>query len=183
VPLILVPILVLLAVIVLIPVSLVQRYRMGTSRRPARRWVATLNVIALAFSTGMLLTTAAVMMVWVPDAVAYTLAGLAIGVVLGVVGLWASRWEASPSTLHYTPNRWLVLAITAVVSLRLLYGFWRSWHAWRFTPEDTSWLAEAGAAGSLGAGAVVLGYYLTYWWGIRRRIKRHRHPSARGNRA
>jgi hypothetical protein len=73
--------------------------------------------------------------------------------------------------LHYTPNRWLVLAITLIVSSRLLYGFWRGWHAWRFTPQDSSWLAEAGAAGSLGAGAIVLGYYMTYWLGVRRRAR------------
>jgi hypothetical protein len=174
VPFILIPILALLAAIALIPVSLIQRYRIGTARRAARGWVATLNVIALVCSTAMLLTMSVVMTVWVPDAFIYTLAGFAMGIALGGVGLWASRWEAAPGSLHYTPNRWLVLAITVIVSSRLLYGFWRSWHAWRFTPEDTSWLAEAGAAGSLGAGAVVLGYYLTYWWGVRRRVTRHR---------
>jgi hypothetical protein len=172
-PLLVVPILVLLAILVLIPVSLVQRYRVGIARRPARGWVATLNVITLLLSTAMLVTTAAVMTVWVPDALSYTGAGLAIGCALGAVGLWASRWEPTPTSLIYTPNRWLVLAITVVVSSRLLYGCWRSWHAWRLSPDDGSWLAEAGAAGSLGAGAVVLGYYLTYWLGVRRRFKRH----------
>jgi hypothetical protein len=67
-----------------------------------------------------------------------------------------------------------VLTITLVVTARLLYGFWRSWHAWHSTPGDASWLAASGAAGSLAAGALVLGYYLTYWAGVWRRIRRHR---------
>jgi len=34
-------------------------------------------------------------------------------------------------------------------------------------------VASFGVAGSLAAGAVVLGYYLSYWLGIRRRLRRH----------
>jgi hypothetical protein len=93
--------------------------------------------------------------------------------VLGLVGLAVSRWEFSPGSLHYTPNRWLVLGITLVVTARLAFGFWRSWHAWRAAPDGMSWAAASGAAGSLAAGAIVLGYYLTYWIGVRRRLRRH----------
>ena len=34
--------------------------------------------------------------------------------------------------------------------------------------------AAVGVAGSMGAGAVVLGYYLMYWAGLRLRTSRHR---------
>ena len=44
---------------------------------------------------------------------------------------------------------------------------------WRHAPVDTPWLAAFGVAGSLAAGAVVLGYYVSYWMGIRRRWRRH----------
>src|SRR5688572_27536491 len=121
---------VLVAVIVLMPLTLVQRYRVGTARRLARRWVATLNLVALVLSTGMFLTGAAVTSAWVPDAVRYALMGRAGGAALGVLGLVLTRWEATPRTLHYTPSRTLVLAITLLVTSRVLYGFWRSWHAW-----------------------------------------------------
>ena len=40
-PLLIVPVLVILAVIALIPVSLVQRYRMATARQRARGWLAS----------------------------------------------------------------------------------------------------------------------------------------------
>jgi hypothetical protein len=48
---------------------------------------------------------------------------------------------------------------------------WRSWQAWRLAAGDTSWIVSSGVAGSLAAGAVVLGYYLTYWFGVRRRLR------------
>ena len=160
-----------LLVIVLLPVSLVQRYRVGTARRLARGWVVTLNLVALVLSTGMFVTGAAVTTVWVPGALSYALAGLAAGGVLGLTGLALSRWEATPRALHYTPNRWLVLGITLVVTSRVLYGFWRGWQAWRSAADGTLWLAVSGVAGSLAAGAVVLGYYLVYWAGVRRRLR------------
>ncbi|HVR70352.1 MAG TPA: DUF1453 domain-containing protein [Vicinamibacteria bacterium] len=166
----------------LMPLSLVLRYRAGTARRLARGWVAALNVLAIAFSAAIFLAVAAATSVWVPRAFAYGVAGMAGGCLLGLLGLWLSRWDETPRSLHYTPNRWLVLAVTLVVTSRLLYGFWRGWHAWRTTPDDASWLAAAGVAGSLAAGALVLGYYLAYWTGLWLRLRLHRRRWTAGGR-
>jgi hypothetical protein len=163
-----------LAVVAAVPLSLVLRYRAGTARRPARRWVAAINLVAVGISAAVLLAVAAVMSYWAPLALRYAFLGLAGGCLLGVLGLWLSRWEVTRRSLHYTPSRALVLAITLVVMARLIYSFWRSWHAWHSTPGDASWLAASGAAGSLAAGALVLGYYLAYWAGVWRRVTRHR---------
>jgi hypothetical protein len=162
---------VILLAIALTPLTLVQRYRLGTARRRARRWMATINVVGLAFSSALFLAGAAVTSLWIPNALTYSLLGLVGGCLLGLVGLALSRWDSVRGSLHYTPNRWLVLGITLVVTARLAFGFWRSWHAWRVTPDHGSWAAESGVAGSLAAGAVVLGYYLTYWLGVRRRTR------------
>jgi hypothetical protein len=163
---------VILAAIVLTPLALVQRYRMGTARRRARSWLATINAVGLAFSAALFLLGAAVTSIWIPNALSYSTAGLAGGCLLGVLGLAATRWESAPGSLYYTPNRWLVLAITLVVAGRIAFGFWRSWNAWQTTTDYTSWATASGAAGSLAAGAVVLGYYLIYWLGVRRRVRR-----------
>ncbi|MBA2303452.1 MAG: DUF1453 domain-containing protein, partial [Acidobacteria bacterium] len=171
-PLLIGPVLVVLALVALIPVSIIQRYRMGTSRQRARGWLTTLNVIGLSLSAILFLTSAAFTSIWVPQALTYTAAGLAGGCVLGIVGLGLTRWEPAAGSLHYKPNRLLVLGITLVITARLFYGFWRGWHAWRAGVEGASWLAAAGVAGSMAAGAVVLGYYLTYWIGVRRRLRR-----------
>jgi hypothetical protein len=165
---------VVLASIALLPLSLIQRYRVGTARRPARGWLTSINLAGIVISTGVFVLAAAFTTTWVPYAFTYTLIGLAAGCVLGFVGLALTRWEPSPQSLHYTPNRWLVLGITLVVTSRVLYGFWRSWQAWAAGVDYSAWPAASGIAGSIAAGAVVLGYYLIYWLGVRRRLKRHR---------
>jgi hypothetical protein len=173
------PFVLVLALLVLMPLSLLQRYRMGTARRSARGWVATANVIAMSFSVAFFMTMAALTSVFVVNAFTYALLGLLVGCALGVLGLWLSRWEPVHGSLHYTPNRWLVLAITLVVTARVAYGLWRAWHAWGVTGDEASWLASAGLDGSLAAGALVLGYYLMYWTGLRRRVHRHRRSMLR----
>ena len=102
----------ILAAIVLMPLSLVQRYRVGTARRLGRRWFATLNIFGILFSIVLFVIGGAITSYWVQSALTYTLAGLVAGALLGLLGLAITRWEPGPRGLYYTPNRWLVLAIT-----------------------------------------------------------------------
>src|ERR1700741_4104874 len=115
-----------LVVIALMPVILIQRYPVGSARRMARRWIATLNFRLMAFSAACFLTGAAVTTVWVRNALTGAVAGGVLGCGRGTAGLALPRWEPAAATLHYTPNRWLVLLVTFVVSARVLYGLWRS---------------------------------------------------------
>jgi hypothetical protein len=169
----LIPLVVVLAAIALIPVTLVRRYHVATSRQRARGWLAAVNLVGLALSSMLFLFGAAVTSLWVPGAFTHSVAGLAAGCVLGIVGLGLTRWEPVPGGLYYTPNRPLVLGITLVVTARVLYGFWRAWESWRAGLSDGSWYVTAGVAGSMGAGAIVLGYYVAYWLGVRRRLSPH----------
>jgi hypothetical protein len=172
VPLLIVVLLLPLAVLALMPLILLQRYRTGTARRQARAWVTAVSLVGLAVSAVCFLTAAAVTTIWLPGAFRAALAGMGIGCVLGVVGLALTRWEFTPRSLHYTPNRLLVLVITLMVSARLLYGMWRSWAVARAGfNADTA--AEAfGIPASLAAGAVVVGYYLFYTAGLHWQIRR-----------
>jgi hypothetical protein len=175
VPVILVALLVIVGVlfasVVLIPVALIQRYRAGTMRRRARPWLIKLNLAGVSLSIVVFLVSAALTNIWIPRAFPYAAAGLVAGLALGVLGLVLTRWEHQPPSLIYTPNRWLVLAITLAVAGRILYGFWRTYEAWHALGGDVAWAASSGLAGSLGAGALVLGYYWTYWAGVARRTK------------
>lgn len=162
----------LLASIALLPISLIQRYRVGTARRPARGWLIALNLLGFSMSAVLFLAGAAATSFWVPTAFRSALLGLLGGCVLGVVGLVLTRWEPAPGALYFTPNRWLVLMITVAVAVRIGYGFWRSWHAWQTAGDRGTWFVTAGVPGSLAAGAVVLGYYVMYWAGVRRRLRR-----------
>jgi hypothetical protein len=158
------------ALILATPFLLYLRYRAGTMRRRGRPWVASVNLVSFLLSTTLFLWVAAITTWWVPDAFTYSLTGLAAGCLLGLLGLALTRWEKTPAALHYTPNRWLVLLITLAVTARLIYGLWRIWHAWRTAGPDVSWLAAAGIPGSMAVGALVLGYYLTYFVGVRWRL-------------
>ena len=170
IPIILVLLLVI-ALVVAMPFLLYLRYRTGTMRRRGRSWVANINLASLGLSAALLVWVAALTTFWVPRAFSYSLAGLLAGSLLGLLGLALTRWEMTPRGLHYTPNRWLVLLVTLAVVMRLLYGVWRIWHAWRAAPSDGSWLASAGVAGSMAVGAVVVGYYLVYFAGVRWKLR------------
>ncbi len=162
--------------IALTPFLMVLRYRAGTARRLARRWVATVSLVATAISVALFLCGAAVTTIWVSHAFSAAAAGLFVGCGLGLLGLALTRWESTVRTLHYTPNRWLVVAITLMVSARVLYGLWRSWLVARSGVDDTSLVMAFGVPESLAVGATVLGYYLAYsvglGWQIRRWEKR-----------
>ncbi|MGI8890574.1 MAG: DUF1453 domain-containing protein [Chthoniobacterales bacterium] len=154
----------------LFPLLLVQRYRVGKARRKGRRWAARLGLILLTLSCFLFFIAAAFINFWAPRAVAFSLVGLGIGVLLGCVGLRLTRWEETPRGLFYTPNRWLILFLSLAVAARLLFATWKAWHTWRVHGTDASWIATAGVPGSLAVGAMVLGYYLSYNVGLDRRL-------------
>ena len=158
--------------IALVPLSLLQRYRVGTTRRAARGWFIGLNLIVVLLSAAIFLLAAALTTPWVPDAFSYSVAGFAAGGLLGMIGLALTRWEPDSQALHFTPSRSLVLLVTLLVAARIVYGLWRSWHTWN--EGFRAWGAAFGVASSMGAGAIVLGYYAVYWLGVRRRFIRHR---------
>lgn len=163
--------LLVIALILAMPFLLFLRYRAGTVRRLGHRWVATLNLVMIVFSAVLFLYVAAITSLWVSYTFRYSLLGLMGGCLLGLLGLALTRWEQTPQSLYYTPNRWLILTITLAVTARLLYGVWRILHGWRTSGSDTSWLETAGIAGSLALGAIVLGYYVTYSAGVRWRLR------------
>ena len=167
----LVALLVVCGLVLATPLLLVLRYRAGTARRMARPWVLTANLLSLLLSAGIFIWVSAMTNFWVPRAFGYSLVGMLSGCLLGLIGLAVTRWEKTASSIYYTPNRWLVLLVTLAVAVRMIYGLWRIWHAWHTTGHDSSWLAAAGIPGSMAVGALVLGYYVTYFAGVVVRLR------------
>jgi len=165
---------VLLAFAGVVLLSLALRYRAGTARRQARRWVASLNVWATSFSAIFFLSFTFLLSLWVDSAFRFALIGMGCGGILGFIGLAMTRWESQLEGLFYTPSRWLALFITLAIAARFVYGSWRATHSSSNITRDQHWLITAsGTQLSLAVAAGLIGYYLVYSVGVRLRVARH----------
>jgi len=165
--LVLVPLLMFALWAVLLPVALVQRYRTGRARRRAVRWAMGLNGALLLVSTVLFVFGAWVAGHWVDMAVPFAAVGWIVGAVVGLLGVGLTRVERGSQADYFTPNRWLVLALTLVVAARIVVGLLRAWQAWQ-ADAHLAWLGQQGSLLAVGGG--LLGYYLAYNWGMRRRL-------------
>src|SRR6266536_1488529 len=107
---------VLLALAGVILLSLALRYRAGTARRQARRWVASLNVWMTSFSAVLFVSFTFLLSFWIGSAFRFALIGMGFGAILALLGLAMTRWESQPEGLFYTPSRWLALIVTLAIA-------------------------------------------------------------------
>ena len=164
---------VLFALAGVVLLSLALRYRAGTARRQARRWVTSLNVWMTSLSAVFFLLFTLLLSIWVASAFRFTLIGMAVGGILGVLGLTLTRWESRPEGLFYTPSRWLAFVIVFAIAARVLYGWWRATHPGGAAGGDQHrWLTTSGTQLSLAIAAGLIGYYLVYSIGVRLRLGR-----------
>jgi hypothetical protein len=158
-------------ILLLLPLSLWQRFRTGSARRQARPWLQRLNLWLNLISLLLFALSAGVMAFWWPGVPQWALGGWALGVALGAVGYALTRFEVTSTTLFYTPNAWLVLALTVLVIVRIGAGLHQGWQvsvagqAW----PDTGWMSHAGL---LGMAALLLGYSGMYAVLLARRVSR-----------
>jgi hypothetical protein len=172
---------VLLALAGVILLSLALRYRAGTARRQARRWVAKLNVWMTSLSAVFFLSFTFLLSFWVGSAFQYALMGIGAGAIIGLLGLALTRWESRPEGLFYTPSRWLAFLIVFAIAARVLYGWWHATHSGSNAPGDQHWLTTAsGTQLSLAVAAGLIGYYLVYSIGVRLKIAMASRPSESG---
>ncbi len=163
---------VLLAFAGVVLLSLALRYRAGTARRQGRRWVATMNLWATSFSAALFLCFTFLISFWLGPTLQFALTGMAVGAVLGLLGLMLTRWESQPDGLFYTPSRWLALLVMLAIAARLVYGWWHAVH--RGAPDNQHWILSAsGTQLSVAVAAGLIGYYLVYAIGVRIRIARN----------
>jgi len=172
-PLLLIPLLVVVVAAlwaVLLPISLLQRYRYGRMRRRAQALPLRVNAwMLLLLALPLFLSSAWIGEFWAPGARSHALVGVGVGLAVGVLGLLMTRFEDTPQGLYYTPRAWLVLLLTAVVAIRIGLGLWQLWARWHsaYTAEDW-WASQASLFAVAG---LLLGYYLAYTWGLKRRLR------------
>jgi hypothetical protein len=173
-PVLIIPLLLatmLLLWLVLLPLSLWQRYRYGKARRMARPWLVAMNAWGLLLSVAMFVAVSAISAIWWPGSLSYAAAGLGGGVIVGVLGLVITRFEITPLGLFYRPNPWLTLALTLLIAGRVAMGFVQVYRQWRGGATE-SFLAALDHASLLAVAGLLLGYYLAYAWGLKWRLAR-----------
>ena len=162
---------VLFALAGVVLLSLALRYRAGTARRQARRWVTSLNVWMTSFSAVFFLLFTLLLCSWVDSAFRVALIGMAAGGILGVLGLTLTRWESRPEGLFYTPSRWLAFVIVFAIAARVLYGWWRATHPSSAAGGDQHWwITTSGTQLSLAIAVGLIGYYWVYSIGVLLRL-------------
>lgn len=155
--------------------SMALRYRAGTARRQGRRWAVTMNVWITSVSALLFLFFTFLASFWLGPSLRFALAGMAVGGLLGLLGLALARWESQPEGLFYTPSRWFALLITFAITARFGYSWWRVTHRSAISaPTEQNWLANAsGTQLSLAVAAGLIGYYLIFAFGVRLNLMRH----------
>lgn len=112
-------VLVTLAVVALIAWRLYSRIRRSIGRQHLSRvrpWI-TLTVFPLLIA--LLLQAGG----WRMPGGACLAGGIALGLVLGVIGLRLTRYEATPAGLYYTPSAHLGIALSTLLVCRIAYRF------------------------------------------------------------
>lgn len=157
---------------VLLPLSLLQRFRQGKARRQARGWQLALNLWSALLGSVLFAGSVALAGIWWPGVWSHAALGFAAGLLLGWVGIALTRFQASSHGLFYQPNLWLVLSMTLLVLARVVAGVVQAWRslahglAW----PQSGWLSHASLLAMAG---LLLGYALSYAWWLRRRWRRH----------
>ena len=162
---------VLLAFAGVVLLSLALRYRAGTARRQARRWVASLNIWMTSFSAVFFLSFTLLL----------SFCRLSVSIRPDWYGLWRhsrlgrlamTRWESQPRTFYPKP---LARASHHVGDRCTFHLRLVARHALRQQCSgDQHWLITAsGTQLSLAVAAGLIGYYLVYSVGVRLRLARH----------
>ena len=172
----LLPLLILAVVVLwalLLPLSLIQRYRFGRKRRRVVGWVTSANAWLVLVSVAAFFLSAWMATRWLPQAVTMAGLGFAAGIALGILNLLVSRTEVEAGQLHVTPNALLVLGLTLLVAGRIVLGFWQlAEHGFQLHPlqREEAWFLRPDSLFALGG--LLLGHYFAWCWGLRARLKR-----------
>ncbi len=174
--LLLLPLLVLAIVALwalLLPISLIQRYRFGKKRRRVIGWANATNAWLMLVSVAAFFISAWMAARWLPDALSMAAIGFAAGIALGILNLAISRSEMDAGNFYITPNALLALGLTLLVAGRLLLGLWQLYeHGFQLHPmqREEAWFLRPDSLFALGG--LLLGHYFAWCWGLRSMLRR-----------
>lgn len=111
----------ILALLPFIVWRLYARVRRMLTRQKLSRWRPWATLVAFPLLLGLLSLSAFVMPHPQPERLLWLVAGLAIGVGLGVLGLQRTRYEVTDAGLFYTPDARLGIALSVMLVGRFVW--------------------------------------------------------------
>jgi hypothetical protein len=166
---------------VLIPALLVpligyrvyRRFRTSFGRQPVQTKRMIVRIVILsAVATAFLVFALSHLAV-----IGAGVAGLALGGIVGVVGLRLTRFELGPEGNFYTPNPYIGGTLSAILVARIVYRFLVVMPAVQMTAQHAAASGGNPYAGfqqsplTLAILMVTIGYYVTYFAGILLKVR------------
>lgn len=107
---------------------------------------------------------------WLSSALVAASSGLAVGIVLALVGLRHTSFEVTPAGRFYTPNKWLGLVVTALLLGRLAARLLAiSEGASQVAPGTSPLSGVQRSPLTVGLFFLLAGYYIPYYVGVLRK--------------
>ena len=153
---------------------LYRRFRNAFVRQP-------ISAPKMMMRMGLLALVALLLLSHLPTAAGFMAAsaGATVGLLLALVGLSRTRFEASAQGIFYTPNKWIGLVVSALLISRIAARAISIYQA-------SAAMAEGAAAGAVfqrspltvGIFFVMAAYYIVYYAGVLRKGRRLGVPQA-----
>jgi hypothetical protein len=158
----------LVPTLVLVPLvgfMLYRRLRRTFGRQPVTPWRMILRIVLLSAICVVLLASSSL-----SSALVAASGGLALGVVLALVGLRHTSFEVTAAGRFYTPNKWLGLVVTALLLGRLAARLLAISEGASQVAPGTSPLAGVQRSPlTIGLFFLLAGYYVPYYVGVLRK--------------
>jgi hypothetical protein len=163
----------------LIGYRIYRRFRTSFGRQPVQTKrmitrIVILSVIAtllIALSLGQLMTLGAAAL------------GLALGGIIGVIGLRLTKFELGPTGNFYTPHAYIGGAVSALLIARIVYRFLVVFPTMQTAAQHT--MPNANPYAQFQSSPLTLtilmltaGYYIAYYAGILLKVRASRTPTA-----
>lgn len=157
--------------LLLFPLWLWRRYRLGKARRRLWPFWARLNAWLSPLSLLLFLLGAGIASWAWPGALAYAGWGLLAGIASGVIGLLLGRLERfADGSWHYTPSALWMTVLMLVVVARLLLGALDLWRR-ALQADALAWIPNFDHASLFALGGLLLAHATTTAWAQYWRIR------------
>jgi len=154
----------------LILFALYRRFRRNFGRQPVRRKRLMVRIVALTLAGFGVASS----VIATPEFLGAAGGGLAAGIILALVGLRHTRFEATTEGEYYTPNVYIGIILSALLLGRLAYRLVviaPAVHAAAQTSPGNPFASFQRSPLTLALFALLIGYYLSYSIGVLRHLK------------